>query len=131
MLVAGHATGEQILAPVLHPLHRCADRRTREHQTHLVALDHDLLPEPTARVAHHDADAFLGHPEQAGAEQPHLVGRLRRRVDRQVAGRLRVVDDEAAPFHRNGSAGLLMDRLAHDVSSGGEYLVEGRSRQGG
>ena len=78
---------EQVLAAVLDPLQRRADLRRREHQAHLVALDHDLLAEAAAGVAHHDADAVLGHPEQARAEQPHFVRRLRRRVDREVAGR--------------------------------------------
>ncbi len=93
VLVARLARGEQVLAPVLDPLHRRADLRRREHQAHLVALDHDLLPEAAAGVAHHDADAVLRQPEQARAEEPHLVRRLRRRVDRELAGRARVVDD--------------------------------------
>ena len=78
---------EQVLAAVLDPLHRRADLRRREHQAHLVALHQDLLAEAAAGVAHDDADAVLGHAEQAGAEEAHLVRRLRRRVDRELAGR--------------------------------------------
>ena len=96
VLVARLARGEQVLAPVLDPLQRRADLRRREHQAHLVALDHDLLAEAAAGVAHHDPDAVLRHAEQARAEEPHLVRRLRRRVDRELAGRARVVDDQAA-----------------------------------
>ena len=73
VLVARLAGGEQVLAAVLDPLHRCPDLRRGEHQAHLVALDHDLLPEAATGVAHHDPDAVLGHPEQAGAEETHLV----------------------------------------------------------
>ena len=91
------------------PLERRADLRRREHHAHLVALHHHLLPEAAAGVAHDDADAVLGDTEQAGAEQPHFVRRLRRRVDREVAGRARVVDDERAPFHRHRGVRLLED----------------------
>ena len=42
----------------------------------------------------------------------------------------RVVDDEAAPFHRHGRVGLLVDRLAHHVGGGGEHVVERRRRAG-
>ena len=74
----------------------------REHDAHLLALHDDLLTEATAGVAHHDADAVLGDAEQPRAEQPHLVRRLRGRVDRHLAGGRRVVDDEPAPLHRHG-----------------------------
>ena len=73
VLVTRLSGREQVLAAVLDPLQRRTDLRRGEHQAHLVALDHDLLAEPAAGVAHHDADAVLGHPEQAGAEQPDLV----------------------------------------------------------
>ena len=86
VLVARLARREQVLAPVLHPLHRRADLRRREHQAHLVALDHDLLPEATAGVAHHHPDAVLRHPEEAAQNSAHLVRRLGRRVDRQLVG---------------------------------------------
>ena len=73
VLVARLPGGEQVLAPVLDPLHRRADLRRGEHQAHLVALHHDLLAEPAAGVAHHHPDAVLGDAEQPRAEQPHLV----------------------------------------------------------
>ena len=123
--------GEQVLAAVLDPLHRRTDLRRREHQAHLLALHHDLLAEPAAGVAHDDADAVLGHPEQAGAEEAHLVRRLRRRVDRELAGRARPVDDQAAPFHRHRRVRLLVDRLAHDVGGRREHVVECGGGQAG
>ena len=73
VLVAGLPGGEEVLAPVLHPLHRGTELRRRQHQAHLVALHHDLLAEATTGVAHHDADAVLGDAEQPGAERPDLV----------------------------------------------------------
>ena len=87
VLVARLPGGEQVLAPVLDPLQRRADLRRREHQAHLVALHHDLLTEPAAGVAHHHPDAVLRDAEQPRAEQPHLVGRLRGRVDGELTGR--------------------------------------------
>ncbi len=127
----GLTGGEQVLAAVLHPLHRRADLGRGEHQAHLVALDHDLLPEAATGVAHHDPDAVLGHAEQARAEEAHLVRRLGRRVDRQLARRARVVDDQAASFHRHRGVRLLVDRLAHHVGGRGEHLVERGGGQAG
>ncbi len=129
MLVAGLPGGEEVLAAVLHPLHRRAELRRRQHQAHLVALHHDLLAEATPGVAHHDADAVLGDAEQPGAEHPDLVRRLRRRPDRDVAPRPRVVDDEAASLHRDRRVRLLEDRLARYVGGGGEHVVECRRGQ--
>ena len=116
--------GEQVLAPVLDPLHRRPDQRRREHQAHLVPLDQDLLPEATAGVAHHDPDVVLGHPEQARTEQPHVVRRLRGRVDREIARRARVVDDQGACFDRRRGAGLLIDRRGRHVRGRSEHVVE-------
>ena len=67
-------------------------------------------PPPVSRIT--TRMRCSGMPEQARAEQPHLVRRLRRGVDRELAGRARVVDDQAAAFHRRGGARLLVDRLA-------------------
>ena len=115
VLLAGLARGEEVLAPVLDPLQRRTDLARREHDAHLVALHHDLLAEAATRVAHDDADAVLGEAEQPRAEQPHLVRRLRRGVDRELARRARIVDEQAAAFHRRGRVRLLVDRLGHDV----------------
>ena len=89
VLVARLAGGQEVLATVLHPLHRRAHHGGGQHQAHLVALDHDLLPEAAAGVAHHHPDAVLGHAQQSGAEQADLVGRLGGRVDGELAGRRR------------------------------------------
>ena len=67
-------------------------------------------PPPVSRIT--TRMRCSGMPEQARAEQPHLVRRLRRRVDRELAGAAGVVDDEAAPLHRHRGVGLLVDRLA-------------------
>ena len=73
VLLARLARRDQVLAPILDPLHRCTELPAREHQAHLVTLHEDLLAEATAGVAHHDTDAVLGDAEQPRAEQTHLV----------------------------------------------------------
>ena len=57
----------------------------------------DLLPERAARVADDHADPVLGQVEQPRAHAAHLVRRLRRGPDRELAGARREVDDDAPP----------------------------------
>ena len=128
VLVPGRAGGEEVLAPVLDPLQWCPDLRRGQHDAHLVALDHHLLSEPAAGVPGDDTDAVLGDTEQPRAEQPHLVGHLGGRVDREFAGDRGRVDDEGAPLHRHRRVALLGDGLARDMGGRGEHLVEGGRR---
>ena len=85
VLVAGLARRHEVLAAVLDPLQRGRHLAGRQHQAHVLAERHDLLTEAAARVAHDHPDAVLRQPEQPGAERPHLVRRLGRRPDRELA----------------------------------------------
>ena len=84
-------------------------------------------PPPVSRIT--TRMRCSGMPEQTGAEQPHLVRRLRGRVDRELAGRPGVVDDEAAALHGHRRVRLLEDGLARHVGGGGEHVVERRRGQ--
>ena len=124
LLLAGHARGEQVLAPVLDPLHGRPDVGRGQHDRHVLALHRDLLAEAAAGVAGDDADAVLGDAEQARAEQAPLVRGLRGGVDREVAAGGVRLDHEAAALHRHRGVALLADRLARHVGRAGERLVE-------
>ena len=86
-------------------------------------------PPPVSRIT--TRMRCSGMPEQAGAEQPHLVRRLRRRVDRELAG-------GAASSRRRGRAPPSApartpagrSSRATTCAARGEHVVERRRRAG-
>ncbi len=87
-LLACLAADGEVLEAVLDPLHRPAEvDRGRDHRD-LVALHAVLQAEPAADVVGEHADVLHRDVDLRRQKQPQHVRRLRRRVDREVLGRL-------------------------------------------
>ena len=123
-LVARVSRPDQVLAPVLHPLHGLAEQPRGEHHRALLAEHEHLLPEPTADIARRHGDAGLVDLEETREEVAGLVHRLRRAHDAQLAAPGRPRRDDPAGLHREREVTILLDRALHDVRRVRERLVE-------
>ena len=101
MVVAGVLAGDQVLAPVLDPLHRPAEALAGEHDRDLVGEHEHLLPEAAADVAASHADPVLGHAEGT-REEPARRGALGRGVHDELPLRNRSQID-TTPRHSIGT----------------------------
>ena len=105
----------QVFLAVLDPLQRGRELLRRQQHADVLAQGHDLLPEASADVAGDHPDPVLGQAEQARAEHPHLVRRLGRGPDGELAAGGRPLGDDAPRLHRHRRVGLLPDRLGDHV----------------
>src|SRR5207249_2325368 len=60
--VAREPGRDQVLAAVLHPLHRLADQQRRRRRDHVAGIDRHLVAEAAADVGRDDPDVLLGQP---------------------------------------------------------------------
>ena len=114
-LLAGVAAGDQVLGPVLDPLHRPAEQLRRDDDGVVLAAGEHLLPEATADVAHDDPNGVLGHAEQPRPDCSRLVRSLRRRDDLQRRGPRIPGRYEAAWLHRHADVAVLREVLGDHV----------------
>jgi hypothetical protein len=84
-VVPGVGGREQVLGPVLHPLHRHPRHRLRDHaQRDVLGVQHGLDAEPAAHVRRDDPEVALGQVQQLGEHVAHDVRDLGAVPERQV-----------------------------------------------
>src|SRR5216683_3287211 len=102
--VAREAGGDEVLVPVLDPLHRPAEQETGGRRHHVAWVDRDLVAEAPTEVRGDDADVLL---RQAGHEREHRPDRVRSltgHVDRGLARGPVDVGDAPTRLERGGMA---------------------------
>ena len=115
-LLAGVPAADQVLRPVLDPLHRPVTEDHRGHHDGLVlAGGKRLLAERSAHIAHHDPDLVLGDAQQAGIEQPLIVHALAGDDHLEPPGPLIPLSDDTAGLHGHAHVPVLRERLVEDV----------------
>ena len=114
--LAGVAAADQVLGPVLDPLHRAvAEQHGGHHDGLLFLLEADLLAEGAADIVHHDVDVVGGKAQHPGQERPGLVHALTREDQFELLGPDIPLGDQAAGLHRDVDVPVLIDRLVEDV----------------
>ena len=123
VVVAGEPGRDQVLGAVLDPLHRVAEQQRRRRGHHVAGVDRHLVAEPAADVGRDDPDLLLGQARHQREHRPDRVRRLRRHVDRRLAGGRVDVGDAAAGLERRRVAARV-ERVERDDHVGrGERRV--------
>ena len=102
VVVAGERRAHQVLAAVLHPLHRLAGDDRADDGEHVAGVDADLVAEAAADVRRDDLDLVLRDAGDQRVDRAVRVRRLVGRVDGQLAGHRVHRRDGAAGLHRRG-----------------------------
>ena len=130
LFLPGVRGGDEVLPPVLRPLHRSAERACRERDRGLLATDADLLAEGAADVGHDHAHLVRREAEHAGEVVARGMRALARDPDRHLAARRVPVGDRAARLHGDRDVAVLADGLGDDVRGvverGAELRIVGR-----
>ncbi len=99
-VVAGEPGRHQVLAAVLHPLHRPAEAERGGDRAHVPRIHRHLVAEAAAHVGRDDPDPVLGEPRDGGVERTVGVRRLRRAPHGQPLGHAVIGGHGAAGLHR-------------------------------
>ena len=116
--------GDEVLTPVLDPLHGTSEAGRGGDDDQLVAQEEVLHAEPTADVAAAHADEMLGDTGEAGAHLARLVRVLGRQPDVELTARRLVRRQHAARLHRDVGVAVLHEALADHVRRAGQRRVE-------
>ena len=100
VVVAGEAGRDQVAEAVLDPLHRPADQQRGGRRDDVARVDRHLVPEAAADVGRDDPDLVLGQARHDREQRAVGVRRLRRHVDRRLAGRRVHVGNAPAALQR-------------------------------
>ena len=100
--VAREPGGDQVLGPVLDPLHGVAEQQRRGGRHDVARVHRHLVAEPAADVGRDDPDVLLGQARHQREDRADRVRRLRGHVDRGLAGGRVDVGDAAAGLERRG-----------------------------
>ena len=122
-LLARVRGGQEVLAPLFHPLHRAAQEARDRGDREVLGEDVELLAKAPADVRHDDAHAVRRQSEVGGERLAQEVRRLGARPDLETQG-LRPAGDESARLDGGGGAAGVAEGLAHDVGGPGEGPVE-------
>ena len=130
VVVAGERRRHEVLAAVLHPLHRLAGDDGADDREDVAGVDADLVAEAAADIGADDADLVLRQARHHRVDRAVGVGRLARRVHRELAGDLVEVRDRAAGLHRRRVHARVEDVLLDDDAvrigrGGGERCLRG------
>ena len=123
VLVALLGGGDEMLAPILDPLHRLAAQAGGERHADLFGVGDQLGAEAAADIRRRHADLVLVQPEDL-ADHPHRRMRhlggcpQRRTVFQRVVAR-----DAAATLDRMAAAAVLPERLAEHMLRLGEHAL--------
>ena len=111
---------DEVLAPVLDPLHRAAQQARSEGDQQLLGIDQeDLDAEAAAHVRRDHGDGGLRQPELLRNHAPGRDGRLGRIPDREFSQARIKAGDDAAGLHRLGRAPFGPEFLAqHEIGLG-------------
>src|SRR5207253_8603548 len=78
VVLAGVLAAQQVLAPVLDPLHRSAEPAGSERDRKLLGAGPHLLSEGATDVGHDDSDPAVVDPHDPRQQPAHAVRPLRR-----------------------------------------------------
>ena len=107
---------DEVLAPVLRPLHRASERdRGVRDQDLLRVKEHDLRPEAASDVGRHDFHVELGQSEKSGEAVLDGQRRLRRVPDSQDASPSVPLGHHPAGLDRAAAAPLDREPFAPDA----------------
>ncbi len=107
---------DEMLAPVLHPLHRAPERDRGVRDEDLLGIEeHDLRPEAATDVGGHDFHGELGQSEESSEAVLDGQGRLRRIPDAQDAPPGVPLGHDAAGLDRAPAAPFDREPLAQDA----------------
>ena len=120
VIVAGERGGHQVLAAVLHPLHRFSGDDRPDDGQHVSRVDADLVAETAADVRRDDLDLVLGDAGDQRVDGAVGVRRLIRGVDQQLSGHRVHRRDGAAGLHRCGMHSGIEHLLGDDDLGIGE-----------
>ena len=123
VVVAREAGRDQVPGAVLDPLHRTADQERRRGRDDVPGVDRHLVAEAAAEVGADDPDVLLRQARDDREQRPVRVRRLRREVDRRLAGRRVDVGDAAAALERRRVRARIEGVEADDVVGLGEGTV--------
>ena len=121
--VAREAGGDQVLGPVLDPLHRPAEQQRRGGRHDVARVHRHLVAESAADVRREDPDVLL---RQARDQREHGADRVRglgRHVDRHLAGAHVHVGEAAARLQRRRMHAGVVGVQRDDRLSSGERRV--------
>ena len=111
---------DEVLAPVLGPLHRAPERDRSVRDQDLLGIEqHDLRPEAAPDVRRHDVHSELGEPEEPGEAVLDRQRRLRRVPDFQVSSPRVPLGHHPAGLDRAAAAALDREPLAQHVRRAG------------
>ena len=117
---AGVRGRDQVLVPVLHPLHGAAELVGGQDHHLLVPGDVGLLPEAASDVAHDHPDLVLRHPGDAACGGADVVGGLGGDPDLELPGVAVPNGDDPAGLHGDREVPVLEHGLGDDVGGGVE-----------
>ena len=123
VLVAFLIGGEEVLTPVLYPLHGTAGEQRAGGNAELLGVEHGLGTEAATDVGSDHPDLMLSHAHHAGVGIAVLVRRLRPRPDGDALARGVVAGEEGAAFHGVAAAAMLKQLATHDVGGAGERSI--------
>ena len=112
----------QVLAAILHPLHRTLQLQRQGRQDHLLRVGGDLDAEAAADRRDH-ADVQRGHPQAAGDLLADGVRVLGGGLDDQPAAEGIGLGQHRAGLHRDSGHALIIHRARHDHIGLGERPV--------
>ena len=100
VVVAGEPGGDEVLGTLLDPLHRVPQQERRGRGHDVAGVHRHLVAEAAADVGRHDPDLLLRQARDEREHRADRVRRLRRHVDRHLAGRGADVRDASARLER-------------------------------
>ena len=129
VVIPGEGRGHQVLAAVLHPLHRPAGDDRADDRQHVAGVDADLVAEAAADVRGDDLDLVLRDAGDQRVDRAVRVRGLVGRIDQQLAGHRVHAGDRAAGLHRRGMHSGIEHLLGDDDLGGVEDLRGLRRRR--
>ena len=104
---------DEVLAAILHPLHRPTETHRQVPGKHLIGIKVGFRSEPPADLRHDQPQIVLGNAQQLGELGPQQMGKLARGPDGQLSGRHVVVGCQAARLHEQRQQALVDQAQLH------------------
>ena len=112
-VVASVGGGEVVFLAALDPLDGLGEVLGNDEGDDLFGVQVELAAEAAAHVRRDYADLVLGVAGDQRKQQPHQVGNLRRRPERDMVGARVVVGDNRPTLHGVGDESLVDDTLRY------------------
>ncbi len=125
VVVAREARRDQVLRALLDPLHGVPEQEGGGGCHHVAGIHRHLVAEAAADVRGDNPDLLLGQPRHQREDRADRVRRLRRHVDRGLAGGRVHVGDAAAGLERRGVTARVEGIDRHHLVRLREGLVRG------